>query len=191
MDQKVIIGVEQLGRALASTRAVLAKVRRDQFGLPTPCVSWDVAALVNHFVGSARWAAATVSSLDVTADEDFAVGDFVAAYDESIDMAVAAFGAEGVLDKQFALPIGDYSGAALLSLATREQFIHGWDLARSIGHPSNLEPELAADLLPLARVEIPDGLRGPDGTAFFGPIVDAGADACPADRLAAFLGRSI
>ncbi len=190
MDQQVIIGVEQLRRALESTRAVLGKVRRDQLGMPTPCASWDVAALINHFVGSARWAANTVSSGDAAADEDFAEGDFLEAYGRSIDMVVTAFGAEEVLAKQFALPIGDFSGAALLGLAAREQFIHGWDLARSIGHTSDLEPDLAADLLARARVEIPDELRGPDGVAFFGPVVDAADDACAADRLAAFLGRS-
>ncbi|MFQ6397729.1 TIGR03086 family metal-binding protein [Nocardia sp. KC 131] len=191
MDQQVIIGFEQLRRALESTRAVLAKVQRDQLGLPTPCASWDVAALINHFVGSARWAAQTVSSEDATADEDFAGGNFVEAYSRSIGMLVKAFGAEEVLDKQFALPIGDYSGADLLGLAAREQFIHGWDLARSIGHTSDLEPDLAADLLTRARVEISDELRGPDGLAFFGLVIDATDEACSADRLAAFLGRMI
>lgn len=191
MEQQVVIGVEQLRQAFASTRAILEEVRRDQLGLPTPCASWDVAALINHFVGTARWAASTVSAEDGPADWDFAAGDFVAAYDDSIEMVLAAFRVDGVLDGEFVLPFGAYSGARMLSLTVREQFIHGWDLARSIGRPANLLPELATDLLSDARVEITDELRGPDTVAFFGPAVDAGDDACPADRLATFLGRSI
>ncbi|MQY28772.1 TIGR03086 family metal-binding protein [Nocardia aurantia] len=190
MDQQVTTGVEQLRRALASTRAILAEVERDHLALPTPCASWDVAALINHFVGSARWSATVVSSSAPAPDEDFAAGDFVAAYEDSITTVTAAFETEGVLDKTFVLPFGEFSGADLLSLTAREQFVHGWDLARAIGRSHDLEPDLATDLLARARSEISDDLRGPDGTAFFGPAV-APASAAPADRLAAFLGRSI
>jgi hypothetical protein len=52
MDQQAAIGVEQLRQALASTRTVLAEVERDQLSSPTPCASWNVAALINgHRVG--------------------------------------------------------------------------------------------------------------------------------------------
>jgi uncharacterized protein (TIGR03086 family) len=116
---------------------------------------------------------------------------FVAAYEESIELAVAAFGAEGALDKMTRLPFGEFPGAALLGLATTEQFIHDWDLARAIGHHSDLDPGLAATLLSQARLTITDAYRGPDGQALFGPALEAPVTASPADHLAAFLGRSV
>jgi hypothetical protein len=49
--------------------------------------------------------------------------------------------------KTVRLPFGEFSGAALLSLAAMEQFTHGWDLARALGHHAGLDPGLAAGLL--------------------------------------------
>ena len=158
---------EQLDRASASTRAVLVTVGPGQLDAPTPCVSWDVRALINHFAGSARWAAATISGGEA-ADEDYAAGDFLAGYDRNIAVALAAFGAPGALAKTVQLPFGEFSGAALMRLAAREQFAHGWDLARALGQHTDLDPLLAEELLAQARTEILDAYRGPDGTAFLG-----------------------
>jgi uncharacterized protein (TIGR03086 family) len=191
MKQYTVAGIQQLSKTFACTRAVLAAVRPDQLDLPTPCESWDVRALINHFVGSARWAAAAILSRDAADGEDYAAGNFLAAYDEIIIAALAAFDTEGVEEKTIVLPFGEFSGAGLMSLAAREQFTHGWDLARAIGYPSDLAPELAEELLAGARTEITEGYRGPDGIGFFGPIVEAAADTCPADQLAAFLGRKL
>jgi uncharacterized protein (TIGR03086 family) len=191
-----------LDQALQSTLAILTKVGSADLDAPTPCASWDVRALVNHFVGTARWWAATVAgddaaSEDVAAGEDtgaemdYAAGDFVAAYEESIRLAVAAFAAEGALDKTVRLPFGEFPGAVLRDLAAMEHFVHGWDLARAIGYSADLDPELAAALLGMARLAITDAFRGPDGQALFGPVVEAPAGAGPADQLAAFLGRRV
>jgi len=180
-----------LDRAFASTRAVLAEVQPGQLQARTPCASWDVRALINHFVGTARWAAASVSGTEQAADEDYAAGDFLARYDESIQAALAAFGAEGALERTVALPFGEFSGVALMNLAASDQFTHGWDLARAIGHPTDLDSELADELLTRARTAILEAYRGPDGVAPFGPIAQAPAGASPASRLAAFLGRRV
>ena len=186
-----------LDQALQSTLAILTKVRSDDLAAPTPCVSWDVRALVSHFVGTARWWAAAmagedaIAGEDAAADADYAAEDFVAAYEESIRIAVAAFAAEGALDKTVRLPFGEFSGVVLRDLAAIEQFTHGWDLARAIGYAADLDPELAAGLLSRARLAITNSYRGPDGEAFFGPAGQAPAGAGPADQLAAFLGRRV
>jgi uncharacterized protein (TIGR03086 family) len=190
-SEQVTTRTEVLGRAFASTRAVLAEVQADQMETRTPCASWDVRALINHFVGTARWAAATISGGAEVAEEDHAAGDFVARYEESIQAALAAFGSEGALSTAVALPFGEFSGAAFMSLAATDQFTHGWDLARAIGHPADLDPELAGELLARARTAVPEAYRGPDGVAPFGPVVPAPAGAGPAARLAAFLGRPV
>ena len=183
--------MDELNRALVSTQAILAKVQPGDLDAPTPCASWDVRALINHFVGTARWWAVTVTGEGGAPDADYAAGDFAAAYQESIRIATAAFETDGVLEKTVRLPFGEFSGAALLSLAAMEQFTHGWDLARALGRHADLDPGLAAGLLSQARLAITGAFRGPDGTGLFGSAQEAPAGAGPADQLAAFLGRRV
>jgi uncharacterized protein (TIGR03086 family) len=197
--------VEPLRRAFASTRTVLVQVQAGQLAAPTPCASWDVQALIEHFIGSAGWAATAIGGPEAAdpeaadpeaadpeaADQGFAVGDFVAAYDQGIKGALAAFGTEGALEKAVTLPWGEFSGAALMWLAVNDQFVHGWDLARAIGHDTDLDSGLADELLVRGQAWITDAYRGPDGTGLFGPSVKAPTRASSADRLAAFLGRAM
>jgi uncharacterized protein (TIGR03086 family) len=189
-NEQVSMPVEPLERAFASTRAVLLQVQAGQLDAPTPCASWDVRALIGHFTGSARWAAATIGG-DEAAAEDHADAGFIAAYDQGIKGALAAFGTEGALGKTVTLPWGEFSGTALLWLAINDQFVHGWDLARALGHNTDLDPGLADELLVRDHAWITDAYRGPHGAGLFGPPVQAPAGASPADRLAAFLGRSM
>jgi uncharacterized protein (TIGR03086 family) len=181
----------ELSRALQGTLTVLTKIQPGQLDAPTPCASWDVRALINHVTGSARWWAGTITGAADPAAADYAAGDYAAAYQESIQIALAAFGADGVLDRTVRLPFGELPGAVVLGMAATEQFTHGWDLARATGQPTDLDPDLAAELLGQARLAITDAYRGPDGEALFGPVRQAPAGASPADQLAAFLGRAV
>lgn len=119
---------------------------------------------------------------------DFASGDYLAAYDEGVKASVAAFGADGAMEKMIKLPFGTFPGAAFLGLATTDAFTHGWDLAQATGQSTDLAPDLAAALLDGAKASIPDEFRGPEG-APFGPKQEAPKGATAADELAAFLGR--
>jgi len=183
--------VMDLNRALQSTMTMLAKVEPGQLAAPTPCASWDVRALINHFVGTARWWADTVTGAGDAVEADYAAGDFVAAYEESIGLAVAAFEADGVLGRTVRLPFGEFPGTVVLGMAALDQFAHGWDLARALGQPTDLDPALASALHGQARFAITDALRGPDGQAPFGPAVAVSDRAGAADQLAGFLGRSV
>jgi len=181
----------ELSRALQGTLTVLTRIQPGQLDAPTPCASWDVRSLINHVTGSARWWAGTITGAADPAAADYAAGDYAAAYQESIQIALAAFGADGVLDRTVRLPFGELPGAVVLGMAATEQFTHGWDLARATGQPTDLDPDLAAELLGQARLAITDAYRGPDGEALFGPVRQAPAGASPADQLAAFLGRAV
>jgi len=183
--------METLKRSFESTRAMLARVQPGDLDAATPCASWDVSALVNHFVGTARWWAAIVTGAGAAGEVGDTAGDFVAAYDESIEIATSAFETEGVLEQTFRLDLGEFTGAALLGLAATEQFTHGWDLARAIGHHTDLDPELAGELLTGARFAVTDAYRGADGVALFGAATQAPGGSSPADLLAAFLGRRV
>lgn len=186
-----MVGVTELDGALRSTLAVLAKVEPGDLDAPTPCASWDVGALINHFVGTTRWWASMIAGDDAVTDGDYAAGDFVTAYEESIQTTVAAFAADGVLSRKVRLPFGEFPGAVVLGMAATEGFTHGWDLARAIGYPADLDPGLAGQLLSQARLVTTDAYRGPDGQAPFGPAAPAPAGAGPAGQLAAFLGRPV
>lgn len=189
----------ELATALESTSRVLRTVTASDLGKPTPCAAWDVRALINHFIGTARWWAAVVTGdekadgADEAAgpDEDFVSGDFVAAYEESIRIALGAFGAPGALEKMVKTQFGEFPGAVIAGFAATDQFAHGWDLARALGQDTDLAPDLALALLDLAKIGAVDALRGSedDPEALFGPALEAPAGASAADRFAAYLGR--
>ena len=147
---------------------MLVQVQTGQLDAPTPCDSWDVRSLIEHFTSWARWAAAAIGG-EEAADEDHAAVDFIAAYDQGIKGALAAFGTEGALEKAVTLPWGEFSGAALMWLAVNDQFVHGWDLARAIGHDSDLDPGLADELLVRGQPGSLMLIAGPTGQGCWGP----------------------
>ena len=178
-------------QAINSTRAVLTGIGPDQLDAATPCASWKVSDLVNHVVGGQYMFHSALQGRPPSAAADFAAGDFVASFDEGAAQAMAAFQADGALDRRVRLPFGELPGAQLLYLAATDTFVHGWDLAKATGQPTDLAPELAVQLLDGARKAMSDSMRGPDGAAPFGPEQKAPEGASNADQLAAFLGRTV
>ncbi len=77
-----------------------------------------------------------------------------------------------------------------MSLATTDTLTHAWDLAKATGQNTDLAPDLAEQLLAGARVAISDDVRG-DEPMPFGKEQPCPEGASAADRLAAFLGRTI
>jgi uncharacterized protein (TIGR03086 family) len=187
------VSVADLTRAFAMTRAIMANVTPSQYPDPTPCASWDVRGLVNHLVSGSHWYAATIRSGNGTttpARHDYTEDDVLAAYDAGIEATTSNFEARGALERTITLPFGEFPAVRFLGLATSETFVHGWDLAKATGQPTDLDPALAEQLLTTARDVMPASFRGPDTTAPFAPEVPAPANADPAERLAAFLGRT-
>ena len=179
-------------QAIASARAVLAAVEPDQLGAETPCASWKVSDIVNHVVGGQYFFRAAMEGEAPSGEPpDFASGDYLARFEEGSSGAVAAFQADGAMDRTVTLPFGQMPGSAFLGLAATDTFVHGWDIAKATGQSTDLDPELASQLLAGARMAIQDSFRGPDGAAPFGPEQQAPAGASAADELAAFLGRTV
>jgi uncharacterized protein (TIGR03086 family) len=147
--------------------------------------------VINHLIGSQSFFSAAAAGTPPAGPTDPAAGDFVAAYDEETKKAVAALGADGVMSKTLTLPFGQMPGAAVAGLAATDTFVHGWDLAKATGQSTDLEPQLAAGLLTAARGAIQPGFRGADGVSPFGAEQEAPDGASEADRLAAFLGRTV
>ena len=182
-----------LDQAIQSTKAVLAGVEPGQLNAATPCASWKVSELINHIVGGQSFFATVASgeSMSNDAPPDFSAGDFRSSFENGAAACLAAFGADGAMERIMHLPFGDMPGAAFVGIAATDTFIHGWDLARATGQNTDLAPELAAGLLAGIQSAIPEAFRGPDGKAPFGAVQAAPAGASNADQLAAFLGRTV
>ena len=185
------MSADVLQQAFASTSGVLARITPDQLDRPTPCTSWTVRNVVNHLVGGTTFFAVTAETgvaPEPVEGANPAGGDFAAAYAQGAQRAVAAFRADGAMEKTMKMPYGDLPGSIFVWIAAIDTFTHGWDLAVATGQSTDLDPALAAQLLEAAAV-IPDAMRGPDGEAPFGLKADVPDPATAADELAAFLGR--
>ena len=184
------MSVENLKRAQDISRGVLAQVSADQLDNQTPCRAWKVTDLIDHMVGAQHWGVSVLRGEQPTqAGAGASAGDFASAFDAAAAVCADEFGADGALDGTVNLG-SELPAAALLGLMCTDTFTHAWDLAKATGQDTDLDPELAEQLLAGARVAVPDGFRSEDG-AIFGFEQQAPEGASAADRLAAFLGREV
>jgi len=168
--------LEVLSRALDQTEGVLSQVTRDQLADPTPCLDWDLSALVAHLVADAHnfVTMARGDEPDWTATQslpDDWTGEFRAGADELLGVWRAA---------------GDSASAPSIDLQTAEMAVHTWDVVRALDLDVELDPEVAQRGFELMSGALTAENRGDA----FGPPVSVPDDAPIYDRLAAFAGRS-
>ena len=186
------MSTQPLQACQAIQRNILEQVQADQMSNPTPCASWDVAGLINHVVGAQHFfAAGALGQPPAGGDQDFAAGDYLAAYDEGVQKCADAFGTEGVLEAELTLPFGNMSGQAFMGMAMTDTFQHAWDLAKATGQSTDLDAGMATQLHGAMQNMIQPGFRGEDGAAPFGAEQECADGSCAADQLAAFLGREV
>ncbi|GLW09783.1 hypothetical protein Misp01_49120 [Microtetraspora sp. NBRC 13810] len=176
---------DSCARVLAEVEALMTAVTPDMMADPTPCAGWDVRTLLNHLVWeNLMWTglAAGAPRTDVFTDDHLG-DDHVAAFRSAAEATMAVFREPGMLDREY----GPAPGWRLVEQVVIEMLVHGWDLARAIGRPTDLAPDVAEAILPSVREIYGDVPRTPGGS--FAPEHEVPATATPADRLAAFLGR--
>lgn len=176
-------------RALAATAALVANVNAEQLADPTPCADFDVRTLLNHLVGgNYRFVkiAHGESGETVPLAGDFVHDDALTPYRASAAAMSQAWADPRLLEKTVHLPFGDFPGAFALGIHTVETIVHGWDLAKATGQPTEIEPDLYAGAWQYSK-DIDGSFRGPGRP--FGPAVTAQPDATETDRLMAWLGR--
>lgn len=122
-------------------------VRPDQWDLPTPCADWDVHALVNHMVCECLWApellaGRTAAEVGDELDGDLLGDDPVKAFETAAAAAVLAAYDDGATRRTVRLTFGDVPGEEYLYELFADALIHTWDLARAVGLPDRLDPEL-------------------------------------------------
>ena len=177
-------------RACERFGEIVATVGDDQWGQPTPCTEWDVRALVNHLVSENAWippmlAGKTISEVGDSLDGDLLGGDPKAAWQQSAEAAQAAVGEDGALDRTVHISRGDVPGGEYVFEVLADLAVHGWDLARAIGAPEAIDPDLLEPVYPYYEPLV--GLLELSGA--FGPMVEAPPDADRQTTLLAMLGR--
>jgi uncharacterized protein (TIGR03086 family) len=100
--------------------------------------------------------------------------------------AVAAF--DDAMDKTLNLPWSPMPASVFIVMASADQFVHAWDIARATGQRPDLDSELASQFLAFYRQAIADAFRGPDPVAPFGAAVSTTSND-PISQLVAISGR--
>jgi uncharacterized protein (TIGR03086 family) len=176
-----------LDRAMLQTGAIVARVRPEQGGLPTPCSEFDVRALVNHLVFDIQ-----VFRTMVTGGErgspgaDLIGDDWKQAYDSSTKALMNAWHARGT-DGTMKLGQGELPATWAVGQHHADVAVHGWDLAKATGQSTDLDADIGQAALDWARQNLKPEFRG----KAFGPEVPAPESAPLYDRLAAFFGRTV
>ena len=178
----------ELDDVLHTTGAIVAGVKPDQYGLPTPCPDYEVGTLVNHIVGWAGVFADGASQQPPKNDPaTYQVGpDPAAEFDASAQRLLAAF-RDGAADREIDLGNGPSPGSMILGVILMEFIGHGWDLATATEQPTPFSGRSIAAAKEAAQANLKPEYRGPGKS--FGDVVEVPADAPPLDELIGLLGR--
>jgi uncharacterized protein (TIGR03086 family) len=181
--------IDRLATALPHTGELVDAIEPDQWPLPTPCPEWTVHGVAHHLVfGHLRFTAALTGGTPPPSDVDVLGADPGAAYRSSAEEMLAAFRADGALERPVTLPAGTLPGLVACELRVVEALVHGWDLARATGRPLEFPGDLVEQSLAFSRGQLG---HVPADRRPFGPPRPVVETAPPLDRLAALLGRSV
>jgi uncharacterized protein (TIGR03086 family) len=172
-----IVGLD--ARAVRASVQVVSRASPADLARPTPCAGWTLSHLVAHMTvqhnGFAAAAAGDGADL-VRWQTGAPAADPVAEYAAAAERVLAAFAAAGVLAREFDLPqistSSRFPATEAIGFHFVDYVVHGWDVARSLGLGYDLEPDVLAAALPIAR-SVPDGERRRRPGAAFAPRVAA------------------
>lgn len=176
-----------LASVLTKTGDLIAGVRDDQWGLPTPCPEFDVRALSDHLVGWIQVFDAGRHGRDADVDPaTYHAADPAGEFRAAAASLEAGWREHG-LDEPARVMGPERPGEMVFNTTVMEYLVHGWDLAVATGQRVPFSEEESADVLARAEVTLHPQYRGAGMP--FGDIVEVDADASATARLAAFLGR--
>jgi uncharacterized protein (TIGR03086 family) len=181
-----------LGPQTDEVARIVAGVRDDQLGNPTPCPGTPVGGMLDHFVGLtvAFRMGAEKKPLDggpqaSAADLDPAWRSVLPAQLSSL---AAAWREPAAWEGMTTVGGASLPAAAMGGIALNEVLIHGWDLAVATGQEYRPDPAAVA-----ACLELVTGLNQPGNEELrngqFGPVVPVPDDAPAFDRVLGLTGR--
>jgi len=156
---------------------------------PTPCASWDLETLLDHFSGSIGVLGEAIAAAGISPGPAQGFGgpgrNPVGRLRGQAVRLQGTRAAGGPAGRRVA--IGDRGLTASMVAVTGaiEITVHGWDIFAACGAARPVPPDLAAVLLPIPPLLITPATRP---GLFAGPIRLPGP-AGPGDKLIAFLGR--
>jgi len=181
--------VEALEMSWKHGASLVAEVRPADLAAPTPCIGWDVRALLNHTLGEAQMMTEVNHGMTSSNDHGELVGDgndLAATWDSIAHQNVTSWRVSG-LDGDRSYFYGTFPATACIVINLGEVLLHSWDLARATGQPFEVDGELAAEVYGLYSAIPLDGQRA---GGIFGPEVVVPDSASVADRLLGLLGRT-
>ena len=180
-----------LAGAVRYALRVCALVKQAELAAPTPCVEWDIGALLWHLGESVAdlETCLRTGSLDDPGREAWLFGDAEAG--PASPLGVLRDRAAGLLwacyhgpAERFVvvgglpLPAGIVACTGAVEIA-----VHGWDVSAALGRGGTIPPGLATRLLALCP------LLAASREGLFAPAVPVSPEASPGDRLLCYLGR--
>lgn len=183
----------QLVASFGHAAGVVADVRRDQLGAPTPCPDFTVGRMVDHLV-DAGWQAVALGRGERPATVEYPHVDLADAPNQlrrAGTEAQAVWSDDARLAATVTMPWGEtWTGVTAVNMYLAELAGHTWDLAEATGQLDRLEAGLGTPALEAARAMLKPEYRDAMGQGNpFGPEVEVPDDATDWERFAAFMGR--
>ena len=184
-----------LGQAAGQLAALIARVKDDELGQPTPCPAYTLGDLIEH-VGTLALAFTAAANKDrssyvegAPAGDASRLGeDWRARIPRDLGTLAQAWRQPGAWEGMTRIAAMDAPAAMVGLTVADELVVHGWDVARATGQPYASDPEaLDAARSFLVQFASPDAPAGPE--VAFGPSRELPGDAPQLDRVVALAGR--
>ena len=193
--------------AVAIAEPVIAGVRPDQLGSPSPCFEYDVEGLLTHLVFVLNRVAAlgrgdeafAPKAMTNTAVEHV---DWAADWREAAARVEEAWSDDGKLAQKVVLPWATMTGAEMLAMYVSEITTHTWDVAKATGQDPEWDDAVCQLALDAMHRDLPMADRTPMWEEFkanapanfqfdppFANAVAVGNDAPLIEQLVAWTGR--
>ena len=181
-----------LGPQTDEVARIVAGVRDDQLGDPTPCEGTPVGGLLDHVVGLTVAFRMGAEKKPLDGGPRASASSLDPGWRSVLPAQLGAL-AEAWRDPAAWEGFATVAGASLPApamggIALNEVLIHGWDLAVATGQEYRPDPAAVA-----ACLELVTGLNQPGNEELrngqFGPVVPVPDDAAPFDRVLGLTGR--
>jgi uncharacterized protein (TIGR03086 family) len=178
-----------LGPQGAEVTRVVAGIRDDQLGDPTPCADTPVAGLLAHLAGLAMAFRMAAEKTPVpggpSASADDLPPDWRTRIPRELDALVAAWRRPSAWQGTATAGGVTMPAPVAAAVALDEVLVHGWDLAVATGQDYTADPAAVAACTEFAAQAAAEGPT----PGLFGPPVPVPDDAPPLDRLLGLTGR--